>query len=44
MEYLASSDPVKVLYAEVFDCHDSNGLFVAEPFHELPSAKVCLLL
>ena len=39
-EYNSSDDPVKMLLAAVYDCHDLSGEFVAEPFHELPSAKV----
>lgn len=39
-EYVSSGDPVKLLFATVYDYHDPSGEFVAEPFHELPSSKV----
>ena len=39
-EYVQSNDPVKIFLAAVYDYHDSSGEFVAEVFHELPSAKV----
>ena len=39
-EYVSSENPIKIFLATVYDYHDPNGEYVAEPFQELPSAKV----
>ena len=39
-QFASSDDPVKIYLAAVYDYREPNGEFVAETFHELPSAKV----
>ena len=42
-EYGQSDDPMKILFSSVYSYHDPTGVFVAEPFLELPPKKVVSL-